>query len=125
MESLQSTQKGNNPGTRAQEEVFDRRAAIERLGSETLLSKVVALFLSNAPNFLSEIRQAIADGDSHKLERSAHTFASSMAYLSARPASEAARALERMGHDGNLQNAGEAYASLEAEIERLKAALSP
>ena len=108
----------------ATEDVFDPSSASQRLGGERLLRKIVLLFLDNAPNVLKEIDDSIAKSDSARLERSAHSLASSLAYLSAKLASDAALALEQMGRDSDFSRVTLACEQLHAEIERLKLALS-
>lgn len=116
--------ESTRPSDTVTDQVIDIQSARERLGSEALLKKVAGIFRANAPRHMSEIKEATATGDSVRLERSAHTIVSSMAYLSAKSAISAALALEHMGHDGDLSSAQEAYERLEAEIARLDAAIS-
>ena len=89
-----------------------------------MLRKIVLLFFDNAPNVLKEIDDSIAKSDSTKLERSAHSLASSLAYLSAKLASDAALVLEQMGRNSDFSLATSACKQLHAEIERLKLALA-
>ena len=93
------------------------------LGSERLLRKVAALFLENAPSLFTEMKTAIETSDSDKLQRSAHTLVSSLAYLSAKSATNAALSLEDIGRSNELENAESAYHNLNTESERLRAAL--
>ena len=102
---------------------FNRQEAQAVLGSERLLRKVAALFLENAPNLFAEMKAAIETSDSDKLQRSAHTLVSSLAYLSAKSATNAALSLEDIGRSNELENAESAYHNLNTESERLRAAL--
>ena len=104
--------------------VFDPSSAAQRLGSERLLRKIIVLFLDNIPNVLQEIDDSIAQTESRRLERSAHSLASSLAYLSAKIASDAALALEQMGRESDFSRVASACQHLHAEIERLKVALA-
>lgn len=106
------------------EDVFNPSSASQRLGGERLLRKIVLLFLDNVPNVLKEIDDSIARSDSAKLERSAHSLASSLAYLSAKLASDAALELEQMGRDSDFSRVKSTCEHLHAEIERLKVALA-
>ena len=106
------------------EDVFDPSSAAQRLGGERLLRKIILLFLDNVPNVLKEIDDSIARSDSARLERSAHALASSLAYLSAKLASDAALVLEQMGRDSDFSRVTPACEQLHAEIECLKLALS-
>jgi HPt (histidine-containing phosphotransfer) domain-containing protein len=105
--------------------VMDVKTAVERLGSEKLLRKVAGVFQANAAKHAADIEEAIAAGDSKKLEMAAHTLVSSMAYLSAADASAAAMKLEHMGRDGVTEGRQAAYEALMLEIDRLAEALTP
>ena len=105
--------------------VMDVKTALERLGSEKLLKKVASVFKANAAKHTTDIEDAIAVGDSKKLEMAAHTLVSSMAYLSASSASEAAMKLEHMGRDGVTEGLQAAHDALMVEIDRLAEALIP
>lgn len=107
------------------EQVMDVKTAVERLGSEKLLRKVASVFKANAAKHTTDISEAIAAGDSKKLEMAAHTLVSSMAYLSADFASKAAMTLEHMGRDGVTVGLEAAQEALLVEIDRLADALSP
>ena len=89
-----------------------------------MLRKIVILFLKNVPNTLKEINDSIAQSDSKRLEMSAHALVSSLAYLSAKPASDAALALEQMGHNNDFSHVTSACERLHLEVERLELALS-
>ena len=112
----------DNTGT---DQVMDVKTAVERLGSEKLLRKVASVFRTNAVKHTSDIKDAIAADDTKKLEMAAHTLVSSMAYLSAGAASEAAMKLEHMGRDGVSEGLQAAYDALIVETDRLAEALIP
>jgi two-component system, sensor histidine kinase and response regulator len=100
--------------------VFDRQAALERLGGdEEFLAEVAGLFLADAPVRLSEIRRAVAEGDGRCLTRAAHSLKGAIGYLAAPIASAAAFQLEEIGASGNLEEAAVALELLELEVERL------
>ena len=105
-------------------DVFDPSSAAQRLGGEKLLRKIIVLFLKNVPNTLEEIDDSIAQTHGTRLERSAHALASSLAYLSAKLASDAALALEQMGRNGDFSRATSTCERLHSEVERLESALS-
>lgn len=105
--------------------VMDVETALERLGSEKLLRKVAGVFRANAAKHTFDIEQAIATDDGKMLEMAAHTLVSSMAYLSADSASNAAMKLEHMGRDGVTKGRQAAYEALMVEIDRLAEALRP
>ena len=106
------------------EGVFDPSSAAQRLGGERLLRKIIILFLKNVPNVLKEVNDSIAQTDNKRLEMSAHALVSSLAYLSAKLASDAALVLEQMGHNNDFSHATSACERLHLEVEHLELALS-
>jgi two-component system sensor histidine kinase/response regulator len=88
-------------------------------GDAQLLAEVTDLFFHDIPRLMSEVRDAVAHGDSRLLERSAHTLKGMVAYFGAQATAQAALRLEMLGREGNLTPAQEAVVELEKEIERL------
>ncbi len=88
-----------------------------------LFKEIVDIFLDDYPRILSEIRNAILNGDSKTLERAAHSIKGSTGNLSAIGAYKAAFKLEEIGRSCNISKAEIAYKELEKEIEQLKPVL--
>ena len=114
------------PRAKSQEqEPMDTAAALARVGGNVeLLREMVALFLQELPELLTNLRDAIGAGNANAIERAAHKLKGSVGNFSAQPAFEAALKLEVLGRDGSLTNAEPVYADLEREIERLKSAMA-
>jgi CheY-like chemotaxis protein len=105
-------------------DIINWDAALNQMeGDVDLLKEIAEMFLEESPELLDRMRQATAQGDSNALERAAHTIKGSVGNFAAKSAFEAAQRLERIGRDGDLSEAAEAYQVLEREIERLKPAL--
>jgi HPt (histidine-containing phosphotransfer) domain-containing protein len=105
--------------------VFDRRAALARLGGEeAFLAQVAGLFLGDSASLLDSARQALARGDSAGARKAAHTLRGSVGYLCAAGVSDAARLLERLSAEGDLAGAEQALRALEQEVDRLRRALA-
>jgi CheY-like chemotaxis protein/HPt (histidine-containing phosphotransfer) domain-containing protein len=105
--------------------VLDWEAAVQRVGGRTdLLQQMVSLFFKECDKRLPEIRAAIHDRNTAQLRRVAHSLKGSADCFAAHPAVEAALRLELMGKHNDLTDAEEASAELEAEIARLKLALT-
>ncbi len=77
----------------------------------------------DAPQLISEIRDAVDRKDAAKLERSAHRLKGSLVPFVAPAAIKAAQTLETIGHSQELSNASDEYHLLDTEIQRLLAAL--
>jgi len=100
--------------------VFDRSVALSYVdGDLGLLQEMAETFLADYPPRLAELQVAIATGDSQALMRAAHSLKGGVASFAAKPTYEAALRLEMMGHSGDLSQARDAYAALEAELARL------
>jgi two-component system sensor histidine kinase/response regulator len=107
--------KGSQPAT-----LFDRSAALERIGGdEELLREIAILFISEYPMLIQEIRAAMETGDAETLERSAHSLKGSVANFEARAAVDAAFRLEAIGRSKNLAEAPAAIRELEAVFQDL------
>jgi len=100
---------------------LDRRLLLERTqGDVELAQQLARMFLSECPRYLSQIGKAVADRNGKALEVAAHTLKGSLSNLSAGQAVDVARQLEMMAREGNLDQAEEAFAELEQELEQLE-----
>lgn len=104
---------------------FNEQEALEQVGGDTdLLRELIDVFRQECPALLEQIHTAIAQGHAADLQRAAHTLKGSARVLGAAPAAEVAARLEQMGHAGQVAEARGACRTLEAEIDRLMAALN-
>jgi two-component system sensor histidine kinase/response regulator len=108
----------------AQRAPVDLAAVLKRMdGDVELLKTLAALFLSESPQRMSEIRQAISERDGSKLMRSAHTFKGSVANFGATEAVEAAQRLEIDATTQNWNQAEIDWAALEKAVGGLEPVL--
>lgn len=104
---------------------FDLDAALERLGGdEEILSEMVRVYLDDAPVLLARMQEAIAKGDAHTLERSAHSLKGAAAAIGAERVRALASELEGIGREKQLETAFETYEQLTQASERLHALLA-
>lgn len=104
---------------------LDRAAVLERLdGDEELLAEIIGLFQEDGPRLLTDIRAAVAEGDSARLTRAAHTLKGAVGNFCCPAAYDAALRLEQMGHAGGAAAARPALARLEETLGRLQAELA-
>jgi PAS domain S-box-containing protein len=96
----------------------------EAVGGEKLMNDLLAIFLENASKLVSELEQAIAQGDAEKLMRAAHSLRGSSATLGASSLATLCQKLETMGRERQLEGAAAQMAQLETEYARVKAALT-
>jgi HPt (histidine-containing phosphotransfer) domain-containing protein len=98
----------------------NRASLLDRVGGDVgLLREIVGMFREECPEHLSRIQGAVAGSDCDCLQRTAHAFKGLLANLGAEEAARIALRLETMGRNGKLEGAGDAFASLRAETERL------
>ena len=110
---------------RAQAAGLDWSQAMKTVGGDRdLLQTIVAAFLQEAPRLIDTLRLAVANGDAKRLWLAAHTIKGSLRYFGAQAAFELAYQLERMGHNGEFDNASSVLADLETQVTHLLAVLN-
>jgi PAS domain S-box-containing protein len=105
-------------------EVFDRAAAMERVGGDaSFLAELAGMFLADCPRLMAEIREAIDRNDADALRNAAHTLKGAVANFGSSETHDVSSRLEAMGRDGELRGAGQSLGALTEAIGRLEAAL--
>jgi PAS domain S-box-containing protein len=118
---LSTADSGNGD---AVQPLFNMENALKRVGNDPeILNSMVDYFFEDAPGLLREIAQQVQVEDADELARAAHSLKGLCANFDATAATEAARAIEEMGHSGDLQSVPEAIPLLESEVARLIRAL--
>jgi signal transduction histidine kinase/CheY-like chemotaxis protein len=98
---------------------FSVEIALERTGGDRkLLEEIVAVFLTEIPNWMRELGSAVRRGDAVEVHRIAHTIKGAVDSCGASRAYDAAMVLERMGRGGEFDDALAVFATLEREIAR-------
>jgi CheY-like chemotaxis protein len=92
-------------------------------GDHDLLRKMAELFAGQSIKLRQEIREAIDCGEGHRVERAAHILKGSIGSFTTGRAYEAALRLEVLGKDGDLTDAGRAWADLDEALGHLDAVL--
>ena len=103
---------------------LDEIRALQRSGAPSLLDKVVACYLDDAPRLAQSMREAIAAGDSGVLQRAAHTLKSSSATVGALRLAGLCKDMEARARAGNLAEVEHALNRIEIEYARVRAALA-
>jgi HPt (histidine-containing phosphotransfer) domain-containing protein len=103
-------------------------AALENLqemmgGDVEFLAELIDTFLKDAPQILTDMRQAVEQGDTAGLRLAAHSLKSNSADFGMMALSNLCRELEGMGKAGTLDGAAELVAQAAVEYEQVKAAL--
>ncbi|MES1254549.1 MAG: response regulator, partial [Acidobacteriota bacterium] len=92
-------------------------------GDEKLLADVLLVFREDCPARLAAIKAAVEARDAKRISSSAHALKGAAGNLSATGLFEAARTLEQIGTDGQLDHAGPAWEHLLAQATRVMTAI--
>jgi HPt (histidine-containing phosphotransfer) domain-containing protein len=96
---------------------------LEIEGEESILGKLIDVFIENTPRVLKEARGALATRMSPQLERAAHTLKGSCSNFGAERMRAACERLEISSREGNLENAASLLKEIENEFELVRLAL--
>jgi two-component system sensor histidine kinase/response regulator len=100
---------------------LDREVALSRVGGDAeLLKEIAVLFLDDYPRQVSELREAMIQGDARKVERVAHGIKGSVSNFGAPAAVDAAMMLEGMGRDQQLGEIAHVLNTLELALAALR-----
>jgi len=99
-------------------------ALAQAAGDAGLLRELIVLFLRESPGWRKELRVAQAEGKAAAVAQAAHHLKSPLAALGAAAAATAANRVEVLGRQGDLDQAREAVANLEAELDRVETVLA-
>jgi DNA-binding response OmpR family regulator len=112
-------------GQAEQPEIFDRRVLLERLdGDEEILKEIIVTFLDDAPNQIRELKKALEEKNSSRVERQAHLLKGAALNIGGNGFQMAAREMEEAGREGDLTKAHSLVAMFDREFEKLKGALT-
>jgi two-component system, sensor histidine kinase and response regulator len=92
-------------------------------GEESILGKLIDVFVENTPRVIADARKALATGISPQLERAAHTLKGSCSNFGAERMRVACERLELASRDGHIENAAELINKTESEFELVRLAL--
>lgn len=96
---------------------------LQEVGEPDIVAEVGDLFLKHAPLKIADIKKAASEGNAKALEVAAHSLKSSSSYIGAMKLSAISKELEFMGRSGAIEGSVEKAAQIEAEFDRVKAAI--
>ena len=99
-----------------------RRARIE-FDTPLLIRQLVEIYRANAPKRIERLRSAVAGSDARMLALVAHTLKTNCAMLGAAGMADMCATLEEYGERSRFDDAAAVLAQVEAESERVLAAL--
>ena len=107
------------------EHSIDWSAALEVTGGDKdLLAQIVEAAREELPSLMSAIERSLSEEDLVSVARGAHTIRGSCRYFGARDLARAAEALEKVAHEGSLEEAVESVRALTEPLNRLLADLT-
>lgn len=116
---------GERAMERTVDEVFDEAALLHTVqGDHSLVSELGTLFLTDVPDQVRAVREAIERNDAAALRFAAHAIKGSAATLTAKRVAQCAFELEAMGKDGKLGGARDALQKMEKAIDELRERLN-
>jgi CheY-like chemotaxis protein len=89
-------------------------------GNEEILKELVAYFIVDYPNQLSEILDAIKTNDNDRLNKAAHKLKGTVSNFEIKTVYELALQLENMSKESITDSAYEIFSKIEQELEKFK-----
>jgi CheY-like chemotaxis protein len=108
--------EAHEPDLKAMVDVFE--------GDMGLVNEIVHLFLRDCPHQCDLIREGLARGHRQIVERTAHTLKGSVSNFAFPAAFYNLQKLENLGREGDLGEAAELFAAVEAQLETLQSSLA-
>lgn len=99
---------------------LDISASIARMGEQDFWREIMDAFFEETPEYLRQLRQALADSDDELLTRSAHSIKGCSAEILAEPLRRLSETVERLSRAGDWAAVPELLPGLEAEYLRLE-----
>ena len=121
---LPAERKAEKSAPRIDLQVLENMHALGGNGGTSLVTKLIGIYLSDAPKRLRSLQEAVARGDRVTMGRAAHAFRSASANLGAAALTELCRRMESLGRAGSTNGAGGLLAEIETEYAQVAAELS-
>ncbi len=100
---------------------FDKDALLKAFDNDwDFLNEVIDMFIADYPEMLKNIHAAIQAEDAPALQRTAHALKGMLANFQVETATQKAYNLEKMGGEGNLEQAADIYTQLSTELDSLE-----
>lgn len=114
---------GSAPAALDPATVRELRRAQAEYDNPSFIGQLVALYRTNAPSRIDQIRHAVASRDGATLGRVAHTLKSNCSMLGATVMADLCAALEERGDKSAFDGAAALVAALDEQLPRVLAAL--
>ncbi len=105
--------------------VFDKSDALKMIeDDEEFLKELAEIFINDAPEQMSAIKEAVISRNNETLEKAAHKLKGAVANFGRNTTTDTASKLEKMAKENKLDGVEEVYSYLVKDIENLINALS-
>ncbi|MEE2828442.1 MAG: Hpt domain-containing protein [Myxococcota bacterium] len=98
--------------------------SLQQDGEECFVTRLIDVFLNNAPNCLSGLEHAVGQGCSASIRKSADSLSASSGIIGAVRLAELSRELRRRGDSGEVEAVTEQLPLLRAEYAQVQRQLS-
>ncbi len=102
---------------------LDNVRAMQRPGAENILNRLIRLYLESSPGILDSLRDALQREEGNAVREAAHGLKSASANMGALKLSVLCKQIEELGHAEKTAEAAALLPDLEAEYQRVVAAL--
>ena len=96
---------------------LDAIRAVQPPGGESLLGRIIDLYIEESARLKAQIAVGIERGDGNLVRESAHSLKSSSANVGATRVAGLSRDLETLGRAGDLEEADMLFAQLDGELD--------
>jgi len=103
---------------------IDWNFAMKTCGDEKIIEVIVDSYLSDLPDMVQSLRNAIDGGNCKEILLYAHKIKGAALNLGARKLADKAEPIEQSGDDGDVQTAGELLGAMVTEFDKVIAFLS-
>ena len=105
-------------------QVLERMRTLRGNGGTHLVTRIIGVYLSDAPSRLRSMQEAVARGDAAGMGRAAHAFNSASANLGATGLAELCVRMESLGRASSTNGADRLMAEIETEYRQVAAELT-
>jgi HPt (histidine-containing phosphotransfer) domain-containing protein len=96
---------------------------LREVGDADFINELIDTFLEDAPRMLNELRLSLAEGNTERFRRTAHSLKSNSNTFGALVLADLAKELEFIGRDNQLDRVGDKLQELSMEYTRVETAL--
>lgn len=112
------TDSSETPATKSQAVQLERIREISD-GDTEFETEIVNLFIDDQRERMQDVRAALNSGDAEALKKQAHAMKGASANIGANTLHQIASQLEKLGAEGQLEQAGHVFDQLQTESERV------